>query len=169
MIDLSTITPDNIRALSWKQPYAMLMLPPYNKIETRTWNTKYRGLVLICASKNGYSIEQVEDISGMIQSTRVFKAVFEKTLLYNLHTDVQSDDKVIKEKVFHEGNAIAVGRLVNSGHMQKQHEERAYVQHHYDLYAHIYEDVTPIVPFSFKGAMGFKKLTTEDIAKIKLL
>jgi hypothetical protein len=42
-----------IRALTWKEPYASLML--HGKIETRTWYTKYRGLVLICAGLKHYN------------------------------------------------------------------------------------------------------------------
>jgi hypothetical protein len=41
-----------LMALSWKQPYAELML--HGKIETRTWQTKYRGWVMVCASKQPY-------------------------------------------------------------------------------------------------------------------
>ena len=47
-----------IKALSWKQPYASLMLK--GKIETRSWPTNYRGLVLICASKAPYSIKEIK-------------------------------------------------------------------------------------------------------------
>lgn len=171
MIDLSLITPDNIRALSWKQPYGLLMLPPYNKIETRSWDTGWRQYVLICASKTGYSMEQIEAISGEVQTSRIIKAVYEVTLKYNISHDVAETEshKVLREKIYHEGHAIAIGRLVNSGRMQKQHEDRAYVEYYSDLFVHIYEDVTPIVPFPFKGAMGWKKLTLEEIAKIKYL
>lgn len=42
----------DIRALSTKQPYASLML--HGKVETRTWDSKYLGWVLICASKQAY-------------------------------------------------------------------------------------------------------------------
>lgn len=32
------------RVLTWKQPFLWLMQPGIDKIETRTWPTKYRGL-----------------------------------------------------------------------------------------------------------------------------
>lgn len=51
-----------MRILSLKQPYAGLML--YGKIETRTWNTKYRGDVIIHASAGKYSKPAIERISG---------------------------------------------------------------------------------------------------------
>lgn len=51
-----------LRALSWKEPFASLML--LGKIETRVWDTKYRGLVLICASKQIYTADEIRHISG---------------------------------------------------------------------------------------------------------
>jgi hypothetical protein len=143
------------------------MLPPFNKIETRSWDTQWRGYVLMCASKKDYSITTVESISGEKQTARIIKILTEKVIEHELKTGQTRTD--IEKEIFHNGHAIAVGRLVNSEYMLKDHEQRAYVEHHYYLWSHIYEDVTPIQPFPFKGSLGFKKLTTEDIAKIKLL
>ena len=42
-----------IRALSLKQPYANLVASGKKSMETRTWSTKYRGDMLICASMSG--------------------------------------------------------------------------------------------------------------------
>lgn len=56
---------EKLLALTWRQPYASLML--HGKIETRTWPTKYRGLVLICAGKTPYSTVQVLNISGYMR------------------------------------------------------------------------------------------------------
>ena len=42
-----------INALSLKQPYANLIANGKKTIETRTWATKYRGDLLICASQSG--------------------------------------------------------------------------------------------------------------------
>lgn len=41
-----------MKALSVKQPWAELIASGRKTIETRTWRTKYRGPLLICASKN---------------------------------------------------------------------------------------------------------------------
>lgn len=41
-----------MKALSLKQPYASLIAVGKKTIETRTWSTKYRGKLLIVASKS---------------------------------------------------------------------------------------------------------------------
>ena len=41
-----------MKALSVKEPWAGLIRSGKKTIETRTWRTKYRGRILICASKN---------------------------------------------------------------------------------------------------------------------
>lgn len=40
-----------IKALSVRQPWASWIAEGYKTIETRMWGTKYRGPILICASK----------------------------------------------------------------------------------------------------------------------
>jgi len=42
-----------IKALSLKQPYANWIAEGKKTIETRSWSTRYRGDVLICASQSG--------------------------------------------------------------------------------------------------------------------
>lgn len=42
-----------LTALSLKQPYANWVASGKKTIETRTWSTKYRGDILICASQSG--------------------------------------------------------------------------------------------------------------------
>lgn len=41
-----------MKALSVRQPWAWLLANGYKPVENRTWNTKFRGLVLIHASKS---------------------------------------------------------------------------------------------------------------------
>lgn len=161
---MNTIT-EGVRALSWKQPYASLML--LGKIETRTWHTAYRGLVLICASKIPYPENMVMDISGISETQRIFTSL---------------NDAGIKEPT---GMAIAIGRLVHCRPMTKQDEKDCYVQYfepwteqkenkrgfiiHREkrLYCHIYEDVRAIVPFEWKGTQGFQTLNYSTISKIR--
>lgn len=50
-----------MKVLTIKEPWASLILEGKKTIETRTWNTKYRGLVLLHASQNPKS-----KISGCI-------------------------------------------------------------------------------------------------------
>ena len=95
-----------MKALSWKQPFVSLML--HGKIETRTWETNYRGLVLICASKKPYSLGELLNISGDYQYHRIVD-----TLGYE---PSQFDDVC--------GYAIAVGKLIDCRRMTKEDEEK---------------------------------------------
>lgn len=132
-----------VRALSWKQPFASLMLA--DKIETRTWYTKYRGLVLICASQSPYSESEVRKISG------------------NQYSNMLD----ILRRTEPRGVAIAVGRLIDCRRMRPEDEEKCFVQYDENLWCHVYADVRQIEAFPFKGAQGWKQLTAEQILKIK--
>ncbi len=58
--------PSKIKALCIKEPYASLIRSGEKDIETRTWNTKVRGEILLCASKIPKS-----DISGNAFATAI--------------------------------------------------------------------------------------------------
>ena len=137
-----------IRALSWKEPFASLML--HGKIETRTWSTKYRGWVLICASKAPYNDRQIHSIAGLNQHRRIFEAFPGK---YGVSC----------------GYAIAIGYLANCRPMAPSDTDLCFVEYRDDLYCHIYIHVKPIVPFEWRGSQGWKTLGEADRAKIKLL
>ncbi len=167
MKDLFGNTEETMRALSWKRPYAGLMLPPFNKIETRTWNTKYRGLVLICASQKAYGIDSVLNISGEKQLCRIINMASELSKGYSKY-----------------GHAIAVGRLVNCRPMKKEDEDRCFVEYRepwivtsaktgkqrlVKLYCHEYENVRAIELIPFKGAQGWSEVCPGLVNKIKYL
>jgi hypothetical protein len=139
---------EKLLALSWKQPYAELMLK--GKIETRTWNTNYRGWVLICASKQPYFTEQLRRISGGKQLVRM-------------------GDFLAKINPGFEGKAIAIGRLVDCRPMRKEDEDKCFVQFFPDLFCHVYEDVQAIEPIPWKGKQGWSEVSPEVKAKIILL
>lgn len=157
---------EGIRALSWKQPFASLML--HGKAETRTWDTKYRGWVLICASKVCYSVNAIADIAGPQQYKRIEEVLVKEYFTLPL------------------GQAIAIGRLKGTGLManivrprpdsEEPHdflvmatEKATFVQYNPALWIHSYEDVQPIVPFEWKGSQGWKTLDQATIDKIILL
>ncbi len=140
-----------MKALSWKQPFATLML--HGKIETRTWNTSYRGLVLICASKIPYSVDQNVVISGYHQMTRI-------TNLFLEHDLAKSDFL---------GYAIAVGELVDCRPMVPEDEDDCFVRWDMGLYCHIYKNVRAIDPIPFKGRQGWTKLTPDFVKKLKYI
>ncbi len=136
---------EEIRALSWKEPFGTLML--HGKIETRTWSTGYRGLVLICTSLKPYNEMQVIGISGEVQAQRIFNMGLKET----------------------HGMAIAVARLVDCRRMTAADEEKCFVDYYPDLYCHVYAEVKPIKPFKWKGSQGWRRLTPEDIKQIQFL
>jgi hypothetical protein len=41
-----------VKAISIKQPWADMIMNGQKKIEVRTWKTRYRGDIIICASRN---------------------------------------------------------------------------------------------------------------------
>ena len=127
-----------IRALSWKEPFASLMLLA-GKVETRTWATSYRGDVLICASKTPYSKNQQLSLMG--------------EGLYHL-----VNEKHITRQDYHKGYAIGVATLVDCHPMQPEDEAQCFVKYDPKLMCHIYENVRPIKPIPFKGQQGWKIL-----------
>lgn len=151
--------PQEIRYLGWRQPYAYMMLPPHLKKETRTWSTKFRGMVLITASKNPYSDSKVKEISGEKQYERIMDAICDVGL--------------------YSGFAIATGILIDVRPMTPEDEDDCFVKYREPwinkkgktrkLYVHTYSDVKPILPFRFKGAQGWRKLNEEIISKIRYL
>jgi len=136
-----TFTPSQpMRALSWKQPFAELML--HGKVETRTWDTKYRGWVLICASKAGYNEQQVARICGHNQFLRAYKITNAERLYF--------------------GTAIAIGRLMNSRRMTPADESSTFVKYQPGLYCHVYTDVQMLPnPIDWRGSQGWRTLTFE--------
>ncbi len=157
---------DEVRALSWKQPYASLML--HGKIETRSWNTNYRGKVLICASKTPYNYNDIMAISGERQGQRVL--------------NYMNSQKIEQPN----GVAIAIGELVDCRPMEPKDKLLTFVEYvspwmsmrerkngqiHWvekQLWCHIYKNVQPIEPFEWKGTQGWKILDEETKAKIKI-
>lgn len=111
------------------------------KIETRSWPTNYRGLVLICASLTPYSNTELDAIAGPAQFVRL------KHITNSL-----------PEFVHVLGHAIAIGTLVNCRRMTKADEDATFVAYRDGLYCHIYENVIPITPIPWKGAQGWKSV-----------
>lgn len=141
-----------IRALSWKEPYASLML--VGKIETRTWYTKYRGLVLICCSQKPYNWVSVNEISGVEEFNRIVLAINKRKAIHSGRLD---------------GKAIAIGLLADCRHMHPNDAEACYVKYHQDLWCHVYTIVKPIVPFEWKGSRKWGKVGEDIISSIEFL
>lgn len=147
MVDLFGV--EEIRALTWKEPFATMML--LGKIETRYWHTNFRGPVLICAGKGPYSEAEIMDIAGPRQC---------QNLLVTLNASGLKENP---------GHAIAVGRLVDCRRMTPEDVEKCFVKFDENRWCHVYEDVRRIAPFHFKGQQGWKILDNETKNQIILL
>ena len=165
MITIDEILKSEVRALSWKAPFAEMML--HGKKETRVWDTNYRGLVLICCSKAAFTLEEIKKISGPEMTDQILA-------------------RVLNEENF-DGHAFAIGRLIKTHKMTEFDQETTYVLHKGErlteiwvkkhgfedlkkkpLYVHTYADVRRIVPFAWAGFQGWKKLDPFQKMKIKL-
>lgn len=135
-----TLDKTPMRALTWKEPFASLML--HGKIETRTWPTKYRGEVLICAGKQPYNSDQIFNICGAEQLKRL----------------PYLGEPYGKRTTF--GHAIAVGTLVDCRPMRPEDADACFVEYWKELYCHIYENVRPIKPMPWKGSQGWGMVST---------
>ena len=159
---------EKMLALSWKQPFGSAML--IGKVETRVWATKYRGPVLVCLSKAGYSEASARSICGDDLFVKMCQKLFSVQSSLDLY-----------------GMAIATGRLVNCREMRPEDEAAAFVQYrapwteertgkdgivrkvNQRLYCHFYEDVRPIVPFPWKGCQGWSEVPESLIQTIKYI
>jgi len=147
-----------MKGLSIRNPYAWLMLPPYNKIETRTWQTKYRGKVLLCCGLNAYSENDCVDISSDSDlETFITTSQYYKNRLSPIETIFSLSKKID----IIQGKAYAIGDLVGCREMLKEDEERCYVKYHKDLYCHIFENVKRIKPFTIKGFLRYFTIDKE--------
>ena len=176
-----------IRALWWNQPYASLML--HGKIETRTYPTKVRGKVLICACKKSYIDNEVLSISGQRQMVRL-------TQLFNIKGLCSLEP--YNYNFLPCGQVIAIGDLVDCRPMTKADEDKCFVQYRepwYEyvwnnklnvelpiekqLYCWVFENIKPIESFEMQiktksgkivsGKQGWHICDEETINKIKLL
>lgn len=149
-----------VRALSWKQPYATMML--YGKAETRVWSTPYRGLVLICSSWKEYTYTKQMEISGAAQVRRIRQKMAAKSY------------PVL------DGHALAIGRLHSCKSMAEYAptqdpkeveaiENLTYVRFYLDLFVFEFKDVRPIQPIPWKGSQKWRTITQADKNNIILL
>lgn len=134
-----------IQALSWKNPFGSAML--YGKKETRSWPTKHRGEVLICLSKSGYNLKELEEMCHSSQIDSLADII------------AQEGDRT----GFLGGVAIAVGILVNCRPMMPEDEDQCFVKFSNGLWVHEYKSVSRIEPFEFTGSQKFTNVTDQSI------
>lgn len=130
-----------VRALTWKEPFATLMF--LGKVETRKWNTPYRGWVAIHAAKIPYSDKELLQMCGEKQFERI------KQLIAGI-------------EMYH-GNIIGLAKLTHTHCMKTEDEDACFLQYNPDLVCHVYSKVSKIKPIPFQGQQGWAKLNQKFI------
>lgn len=146
--NLNNWPPVEMKALTWKQPFAELMF--FDKIETRVWSTNYRGWVLICAGLSVYNDINLRVICG--------------DQLKRLENTIHWPAKYLVK-----GSAVGVGYLSDCRPMKPEDSEKCFVEYSPRLYCHVYTNVKRINPIKFKGAQGWKNLSQEFINQIEII
>ena len=115
-----------MKALSVQQPFAFDILCGQKTIEVRTWDTLFRGDLLICSSgRPAFSRQEMEEI----------EEAYGCTFLY--------------------GHALCVVRLIDVRNMTAGDEEEALVDTiDPEAYSWVMEAARPVVPFPVKGKQG---------------
>lgn len=142
-----------MKALSVKQPFAGLIShgdeAGYKTLEIRSWQTHYRGPVLICASQKihqGYVIVPGTDWEQRAEN------YWRRHILHGYNDSL--------------GHAHCVADLIDCRPMQREDEAAACCRWYPDLYAWHLVNVRLIESFPVKGALGL--FDVED-HKIKYL
>lgn len=122
-----------MKALSIRNPYAQLIIQGYKPFEIRSRPTKYRGDILVCASRQ-----------------KVFwYAVHNPNYRYN------SIMKGVDDLYKHCGFAIGIVRIVDCRPMTPEDAEFAFCKYEPGKWAYVLEDPRCINPFDVCGNLGF--------------
>ncbi len=161
---------EKIRTLGLYQPYATLMLPPYNKVETR-WVIKGRkppfplGKYLIYATQKFYTTFEFEAIAGT-------------ELMHKAYKMMRDNEEMLQARI---GWALGIGELYKVELMTAEISDRAFVKtdvlqcfdeekgNEYVLWSLHFKDMKRIMPFRIKGKQGIGFLSEVDQAKIEYL
>ena len=130
-----------MKVITVKQPYATLMAEGLKKYEFRTWNTKYRGDILIHAGRtiDKKAIERFKDYNFEYPTG----CIIAKAKI----TDVEYVDEEFVNKVG------PTNPLVYKGIIEKKD---------WDGYGFKIENVEKIKPISIKGQLGLWNYDYED-------
>jgi hypothetical protein len=162
MITIEEVKLSEVRALTWKQPFANAMLYE-GKQETRTRATNVRGLVLICVGLQSYPYAEVLKLSGEKQTKRLEEMYREHDLFTGGKSHFDNNN----------GKAIAIARLTGCKCMGDHPgfadfiEDRCFVQYDPKKWIWQFDEPRAIVPFSFKGVQGWQILNHEQKELIK--
>jgi hypothetical protein len=130
-----------LKTICLRQPWAALVADGPKSIETRTWCTKYRGPLLIVASK------AKPDWSGVYFGPYSKNEALHRAQLY-------LEEKARQQTALHFGEAIAITRLVDCREMTTQDEKPAMCRLYPHAKAWVLSDTRKITPFPVKGQLG---------------
>lgn len=129
-----------MKGLSIKQPWLYLIAKGIKTIETRVWNTNYRGDVLLCSSK-----------SPIIMNFDFYKK-------YN----IDKNDILMKD-----GYALAIATIKDCKKMVKEDKIKACCDIYENAHSIFLENIRLIEPFAIKGNLKLFNLSDEIKDKIK--
>ena len=86
-----------MKVITIKQPWATLIMQGYKRFEFRSWQTKYRGDLLIHAGK-GIDKEAVKRLEKYLPKELPFRKILGKvTLVYCIKMSSEFKEKLLKE------------------------------------------------------------------------
>ena len=117
-----------MKALSVKQPWASFISEGMKTIETRSWPTKYRGDILICASKTPDSVSM------------------------HHYLKVLNDDKFVSLS-YPNGVALCIAEIYDCWPMAEDHQAAAKCLIYPGAYSWFLKNIRRFEPFPIKGQL----------------
>jgi hypothetical protein len=140
-----------MKAISIQQPFAALIATGQKRLETRTWQTDYRGPLLICAGAKSHSLLDFYDFQSEILGLR--------------NNSAKSRFHVEKKLAFTFGKAICVVDMVGIRPFKKGNvmENDACCDWYPGSFAWELENPRLIEPFEVKGKLRLFEVADELI------
>mgnify|MGYP003584899692 CR=1 FL=1 len=130
-----------MKAISVRMPFPALIMAGIKDLESRTWDTKFRGDLLICAGKTPH---------------KLFREYDHTTNMLSLDNHyAESHYQVAEEFMLLGGKACCVVNVVNVRFMYLSDMERACCDWEPDVYVWELKDIRPIEPFDVHGRLNF--------------
>lgn len=134
-----------MKALTVLQPFAGLIACGEKTIETRTWPTKYRGRLLICAGKRPHGLWKGADFAALAA-----------TAPYRDHA-----------APFALGVTMCIANLVDCRPMTAADEDAAACTLYPSAYSWVLENVLPVRQIPVRGQLGLWQPTAEMQAVVR--
>lgn len=130
-----------VKTICCRQPWAALVADGFKTIETRTWCPKYRGPLLIAASK------AKPDWSDVYFGPYSNNEALHRAQLY-------LEEKARQQTVLRFGEVVAITKLIDCREMTVQDEKPAMCRVYPHAKAWLLSDTRKIAPFPVKGQLG---------------